>query len=133
MKKKEVLLDLDGLRIRRGISGLKRAKLTAKDVKVKKEYTSSIDTAYLNISPSQGMECNIIGMHVDEAMRKVVSFLDSSRLHHFTCVRIIHGAGTFALKNAVWKYLANHKEFVKDYRFGQEGEGGLGATVVHLK
>lgn len=133
VKKKEVLLDLDGLRIRRGISGLKRAKLTAKDVKVKKEYTSSIDTAYLNISPSQGMECNIIGMHVDEAMRKVVSFLDSSRLHHFTCVRIIHGAGTFALKNAVWKYLANHKEFVKDYRFGQEGEGGLGATVVHLK
>ena len=37
------------------------------------------------------------------------------------------------VKNAVWKYLQNHSEFVKDYRLGGEGEGGLGATVVHLR
>lgn len=133
VKKKEVLLDMDGLRIRRKIAGLKRAKLTAKDVKVKKESYASIDSAILNLGPSQGLEVNIIGLHVDEAMRKVVSFLDSARIHRYTPVRIIHGAGTFALKNAVWKYLSNHKEFVKDYRLGGEGEGGLGATVVYLK
>ena len=133
VKKKEVLLDMDGLRIRRKIAGLKRAKLTAKDVKVKKENYASIDSAILNLGPSQGLEVNIIGLHVDEAMRKVVSFLDSARIHRYTPVRIIHGAGTFALKNAVWKYLSNHKEFVKDYRLGGEGEGGLGATVVYLK
>ena len=134
IKKKEVLLDLDGLRFRRKIAGLKRAKLTVNDVKVKKDnkYTME-DTAYLNLGPSQGLECNIIGLHVDEAMRKVVSFIDSSRIRKNTCIRIVHGAGTFALKNAVWKYLANHKEFVKDYRLGGEGEGGLGATVIHLK
>lgn len=133
IKKKEVLLDMDGLRIRRKIAGLKRAKLTAKDVKVKKETYASIDSAILNLGPSQGLEVNIIGLHVDEAMRKVVSFLDSARIHHYTPVRIIHGAGTFALKNAVWKYLSNHKEFVNEYRLGGEGEGGLGATVVYLK
>ncbi len=133
IKKKEVLLDMDGLRIRRKIAGLKRARLTAKDVKVKKETYASIDSAILNLGPSQGLEVNIIGLHVDEAMRKVVSFLDSARIHRYTPVRIIHGAGTFALKNAVWKYLANHKEFVKEYRLGGEGEGGLGATVVYLK
>ena len=66
-------------------------------------------------------------------MRNVVSFLDSSRIRKFSYVRIIHGTGTFALKNAVWKYLQNHKDFVKDYRLGGEGEGGLGATIVHLK
>lgn len=133
IKKKEVLLDMDGIRIRRKIAGLKRAKLTAKDVKPKKETYASIDSAILNLGPSQGLEVNIIGLHVDEAMRKVVSFLDSARIHKYSPVRIIHGAGTFALKNAVWKYLANHKEFVKEYRFGGEGEGGLGATVVYLK
>ncbi len=133
IKKKEVLLDMDGLRIRRKISGLKRAKLTAKDVKVKKETYASIDSAILNLGPSQGLEVNVIGLHVDEAMRKVVSFLDSARIHKYSPVRIIHGVGTFALKNAVWKYLANHKEFVKEYRLGGEGEGGLGATVVYLK
>lgn len=133
IKKKEVLLDMDGLRIRRKISGLKRAKLTVNDVKVKKENYASIDSAILNLGPSQGLEVNVIGLHVDEAMRKVVSFLDSARIHKYSPVRIIHGVGTFALKNAVWKYLANHKEFVKEYRLGGEGEGGLGATVVYLK
>ena len=28
--------------------------------------------AYLTLTDSQGLECNIIGLHVDEAMRKVV-------------------------------------------------------------
>lgn len=133
VKKNEVLLDMDGLRIRRKIDGLSRARLTASDVKAKKEHTASIDSAILNVGPSQGLELNIIGQHVDEAMRNVVSFLDSSRIRKFSYVRIIHGTGTFALKNAVWKYLQNHKDFVKDYRLGGEGEGGLGATIVHLK
>lgn len=133
VKKNEVLLDMDGLRIRRKIDGLNRARLTASDVKAKKEHTASIDSAILNVGPSQGLELNIIGQHVDEAMRNVVSFLDSSRIRKFSYVRIIHGTGTFALKNAVWKYLQNHKDFVKDYRLGGEGEGGLGATIVHLK
>lgn len=133
LRKNDVILDVNGLRIQRKISGLKRVKKTQADVKIKKERTASIDNTLLNLKPSQGLELNIIGKHVDEAMREVVSFLDSARIHHFSCVRIIHGAGTFALKNAVWKYLSNHKEFVKDYRFGQEGEGGLGATVIHLK
>lgn len=135
VKKKEVFLDLNGLRFRRSIEGLKKAKLTQADLKPKKSpnLLSSADMAYLTLSDSQGLECNIIGLHVDEAMRRVVSFLDSARLHKYGYVRIIHGAGTFALKNAVWKYLANHKDFVADYRLGGEGEGGLGATVVHLK
>ena len=136
VKKKEVLLDLNGLRFRRSIQGLKKAKLTQADLKPKKKdnnFFSSADMAYLTLTDSQGLECNIIGLHVDEAMRKVVSFLDSARLHKYGYVRIVHGAGTFALKNAVWKYLSNHKEFVADYRLGGEGEGGLGATVVHLK
>lgn len=133
VKKNEVLLDMDGLRFRRKIDGLVRPKLTASDVKLKKEHTASIDSTILNVGPSQGLELNIIGQHVDEAMRNVVSFLDSSRIRKFSYVRIIHGTGTFALKNAVWKYLQNHKDFVKDYRLGGEGEGGLGATIVHLK
>lgn len=131
VKKKEVILDLDGLRFTRPIQGLKRARLTVADVKKKKPIHA--DAAYLDLAPSQGLEVNVIGLHADEAMRKVVSFIDSARVHKFTMVRIIHGTGGFILKNAVWKYLGNHPEFVADYRLGGEGEGGLGATVVHLK
>jgi DNA mismatch repair protein MutS2 len=66
-------------------------------------------------------------------MRKVVSFIDEARVRKLSMIRIVHGAGSFALKNAVWKYLGNHKDFIKDYRLGGQGEGGLGATIVHLK
>lgn len=47
-------------------------------------------------------------------------------------VRIIHGVGTGALREAVRKYL-DKKAFVDSYRFGGEGEGGVGSTVVTLK
>lgn len=133
IKKNECVLDLDGLRIRRKLAGLKKKPITAADYKKNEKKKASDDFTYLDLGPSQGVEINIIGQHTDEAMRNVVSFIDSARIHHLTSVRIIHGAGGFVLKNAVWKYLSNHKEFVKDYRLGNEGEGGLGATVVHLK
>ncbi len=133
VKKKEVLLDMDGLRFRRPIKGLKHMVLRASDIKKKpvqeNRYDDIID---LKIDNSRGTELNIIGLHVDDAMREVVSFLDHARIKKIKTVRIIHGMGSFALKNAVWKYLANHKQFIKDYRLGMEGEGGLGATVVSL-
>lgn len=132
VKKKEVLVDLDGLRFRRPIHGLKRARLTVKDIKKKKTNEVS-DFSYIQLASSQGIELNIIGLYVDEAMRKVVSFIDEARVRKLSMIRIVHGAGSFALKNAVWKYLGNHKDFIKDYRLGGQGEGGLGATIVHLK
>ena len=128
VKKNEAVLDRDGLRITRKIQGLKLAPKQVKE-KTKEEIPSRITT----IVSGQGLECNIIGRHVDEARRKAVSFLNSARISKFEHVRIIHGLGTFALKNALWKYLANHKDFIKDYRLGGEGEGGLGATVITLK
>lgn len=129
VRKDSCTVDYDGLKIRRKILGLKKAGKEQKPVR-KKEY---VETVHLDLTPSKGLELNIIGLHVDEAMREVVSFLDSARLRKFGHVRIIHGAGTFALKNALWKYLSNHPEFVRSYRLGQEGEGGLGATIVELK
>ena len=132
VKKKEVLLNMDGLRFRRPIKGLKKYTLRPSDLKKKKNDNHYDDIIDLKLDNSHGMELNIIGMHVDEAMREVVSFLDHARIKKLTTVRIIHGMGSFALKNAVWKYLANHKQFVKEYRLGGEGEGGLGATIVTL-
>lgn len=79
-----------------------------------------------------GLELNLIGQRVDEALISLANYIDSARLAHYQSVRIIHGFGTGALRKAVHNYLDSQR-FIKDYRLGGEAEGGHGATVVSLK
>lgn len=81
---------------------------------------------------SVSLECNLIGMHVDEALVTMEKYLDDAILANVHTVRIIHGHGTGALRNAVHTKLKQTK-FVESYRLGGAGEGGVGATVVTLK
>lgn len=76
-------------------------------------------------------ELNIIGLRVEEALPKVIKHLDDARIVHLKQIRIIHGFGTGALRNAVHEYLRKQKNI--EYRFGGPGEGGQGATIVTLK
>ncbi len=78
------------------------------------------------------LECNVIGMHVDEALAIVDKYLDNAMLNKASSVRIIHGMGTGALRKAVHAYLKRNTQ-VESFRMGAQGEGGLGATVVELK
>ena len=79
-----------------------------------------------------GLELNLIGQRVDEALVNLANYIDSARIAHYQSVRIIHGFGTGALRKAVHNYLDSQR-FIKDYRLGGEAEGGHGATVVSLK
>ena len=76
-------------------------------------------------------ELNIIGLTVEEALPKVIKHLDDARVVHLKQIRIIHGFGTGALRNAVHEYLKRQKGI--EYRFGGPGEGGQGATIVSIK
>lgn len=133
IKKNEVMLDMDGLRFRRSIKGLKRATKRTSDLNKKPKQSIDKEFVHISLADSKGIELNIIGLHVDEAMREVVSFIDEARVRKLGYIRIVHGMGSFALKKAVWKYLDNHKSFFKDYSLGGEGDGGMGATIIHLK
>lgn len=77
-------------------------------------------------------ECNLIGMHIEEAIPVLQKYLDDALLMHYPEVRIIHGCGTGVLRKAVHEYL-DKQRFVKSYRLGGAGEGGVGATVVYFK
>ena len=77
-------------------------------------------------------EVNLIGMTVDEALPVMEKYLDDAYLAHLPSVRVVHGRGTGALKNAVHKRLRQLK-YVKDFRLGQFGEGDSGVTVVTFK
>jgi DNA mismatch repair protein MutS2 len=81
---------------------------------------------------SVGTEVNLIGMTTDEAVPAMEKYLDDAYLAHMPSVRVVHGRGTGALKNACHKRLRQLK-FVKDFRLGEFGEGGTGVTIVTFK
>lgn len=78
------------------------------------------------------MECNLLGLTVDEALHEVDLFIDQAVLNGQTMVYLIHGNGTGALRAAIQKHLRGHRN-IKSFRLGEYGEGGAGVTVAQLK
>ena len=77
-------------------------------------------------------EIDLRGLMGDEGWQEVDKYLDEAIVAGFSKVRLIHGKGTGALKNAIWQHLKKDKR-VKEFRIGQYGEGDGGVTVVELK
>ena len=77
-------------------------------------------------------EINLLGRTVDEALAELEKYLDDAYLSHLETVRIVHGKGTGALRNAVWDRLKKIK-YVKSYRLAEYGEGDAGVTIVTFK
>ena len=83
------------------------------------------------IGEGVGLELNIIGLYVDEAMIELQKYIDGCRVRRHKTVRIIHGYGSGALRKAVHNYLDKQKDLT--YRLGNASEGASGATVVIFK
>lgn len=92
----------------------------------------SIKTTGLNKSSTIRSEINLIGLTVDEALFALDKYLDDAYLAHLEQVRIVHGKGSGALKNAVQSYLKKQKT-IKSYRSGVFGEGDAGVTIAEFK
>lgn len=82
--------------------------------------------------PSVGLECDLRGMTVLEAVDAVEVYLDRAFLAGIPHARLIHGKGTGSLRRAVQEHLVGHPH-VAGFRLGQAGEGGDGVTVVQFR
>ena len=82
----------------------------------------------LSVSP----EINLLGKTTDEAISALDKYLDDAYLAHLKSVRIVHGKGTGALRQAVHQHLKRVK-YVKSYRLGEYGEGDAGVTIAVFK
>ena len=98
----------------------------------KKKTGSGSSSARMSKSFTISPEVNLIGMTTDEAIPELDKYLDDAYLAHLPSVRVVHGRGTGALKNAVHKHLKKLK-YVKDFRLGVFGEGDTGVTIVTFK
>lgn len=80
---------------------------------------------------TMGSEIKLIGLTVDEACEKLDKFIDDSVLTGIRTIRIVHGKGTGALRNAVTSQLRKDKR-VQSFRLGEYGEGDSGVTIAQL-
>ena len=76
-------------------------------------------------------EIDVRGTRVYEAEELVKQFVDNASLQGMTSIRIIHGTGTGALREAVRELLAKHS-LVASFSAATRDRGGNGATLVDL-
>ena len=98
----------------------------------KKYGSSSSGKIKMSKSTSVSTEINLIGMTVDEAIAHLDKYLDDAYIAHLPSVRIVHGKGTGALRNAVHAHLKRQK-YVKSFRLGEAGEGDAGVTIANFE
>ena len=74
---------------------------------------------------------DVRGKRADDAVEALETYLDAALAHGLARVRVIHGKGTGALRNAVWRRLAAGRE-AASYALAPRERGGEGATEVEL-
>ncbi len=129
--------------------GIIRSKVNIKDLVLAQEETMSGIASYKKryggmnsgsgsnrISMSKAAtlspEINLLGKTVDEAIAELDKYLDDAYLSHAPSVRIVHGKGTGALRQAVSQHL-KRVSYVKSFHLGEYGEGDAGVTIVDFK
>lgn len=121
--------------------GIMRSKIHITDLALLKEETvisaphmqkTSSGKIRMSKSASVGIEINLLGKTVDEAIAELDKYLDDAYLAHMPSVRIVHGKGTGALRKGVHNYLRKVK-YVSSFRLGEFGEGDAGVTIVEFK
>lgn len=107
---------------------VKEENLTTKKT-IKKVKQSSSGT---NVTKSGMMSLDLRGFRYEEVYDELDKAVDRALLSNLSSLTVIHGFGTGAVREAVYEYLKK-SPLIKEYRYGGEGEGLNGATIVTLK
>ena len=78
------------------------------------------------------LECDLRGFRYEEVAPELDRFIDQAYLAGLGQIYVIHGFGTGAVRKACYEFFKKCPH-VKSTRFGGEGEGLNGVTVVYLK
>lgn len=129
--KKNVMVQLGSLNMKINISDLEIAK---KEEPVKKSFAkqrTSIGQIKYEKSLGVSTEIKLLGLTVDDALLELGKYIDDASMAHLEKIRIVHGKGTGALRDAVTHYLKREKR-VKKFYMAQYGDGDAGVTIAEL-
>ena len=115
-------------------AGIMKLAVKLKDLRLIQDTapTKGVGKVQLDTQRQGGLELDVRGKLVDEAILEVDRYIDNCLMSGLDQVSIIHGKGTGALRAGIQDYLKRDKR-VKSYRMGAYGEGDAGVTVVTLK
>ena len=114
---------------------IKKEKLAAYEKKYEKKQSSLISNSMESFTLKKYNVSNILdlrGYRVEDALDELESWLDEASLANVSPLTLIHGHGTGALKSALREFLST-SPYVKDYRPGNNTEGGDGVSVIDIK
>jgi DNA mismatch repair protein MutS2 len=77
------------------------------------------------------LQLDLRGARAEEALAELDRYLNNAAVAGYDRVRVVHGKGTGALRNAVREALASHP-LVREQSPAAANEGGEGATIVRL-
>jgi DNA mismatch repair protein MutS2 len=80
---------------------------------------------------SPGLELDLRGERVDEALKRLETYLDAAYMSGLPFARIIHGKGTGALKKAIRERVEHHP-LISKVTEALPKEGGGGVTIIHM-
>lgn len=121
--------------------GILRTQVNVKDLVLledestaasKKSAKTGAGKIRMSKAASISAEVMLIGKTVDEAIMTLDKYLDDAYLSHLSTVRVVHGKGTGALRNAVHQHLRRVK-YVASFHLGEFGEGDSGVTIVEFR
>lgn len=126
----KVLKDFKDLRVLKG--NVQEATTTPKNA-------TSVRSAVRQRTLSFERTLDLRGMRVDEALERLIAYMDDALMVGAGEVTILHGTGTGALKQLTRDYLNNlnrqrHKrgQAAIDFGDGDVNHGGAGLTIVYL-
>lgn len=123
----EVEVRVGQFRVRQPLSAVRRLGARPVEATWQPPYTVVTQT-----TPTVQPELHLRGLHVEEALERLDRYLDRAVRAGVPWVRIVHGKGTGALRQAVHDFLRNHP-LVERWELAGPYEGGHGVTVVYLR
>ncbi len=133
MDQSSALVQVGTLKVRAGLDELShRTRSEKREMKRGhvREYEKSPDPIVPK-GQSPGLELDLRGERVEDALKRLETYVDAAYTSGLPFARIIHGKGTGALRKAVREHVEHHP-LISKVTDATPAEGGSGVTIIHM-
>ena len=108
-----------------------KVPLSELEISKRKQKKRSASVRYENPKPVR-QELDLRGKRADEAISEADKFISEAIVHAWDEVRLVHGKGTGALRQALAEFLQGHPD-VREFGPAALGQGDVGVTCVRFQ